>query len=237
VVVLKVFLRHREGHRTSRTGWLRAAVLGANDGIVSTASLVVGVAAAGATREDILLAGVAGAVAGALSMAAGEYVSVSSQADTERADLALEGRELAADEDAEQRELAAIYVRRGLEPAVAQTVAQQLMAHDALGAHARDELGLSDQLAARPLQAALASAATFAVGALLPILAVMLPPPVWVVPVTSGASLMCLAALGALAAQVGGGSAWRGALRVAFWGALAMLATAGVGALFGTTVA
>ena len=158
-----MFLRHREGHRTSRTGWLRAAVLGANDGIVSTASLVVGVAAAGATRQDILLAGVAGAVAGALSMAAGEYVSVSSQADTERADLALERTELAADEDAEQRELAAIYVRRGLEPALARTVAQQLMAHDALGAHARDELGLSDQLAARPLQAALASAATFAV--------------------------------------------------------------------------
>ena len=168
-----MFFRHREGHRTSRTGWLRAAVLGANDGIVSTASLVVGVAAAGATRVDILLAGVAGAVAGALSMAAGEYVSVSSQADTERADLALERTELAADEDAEQRELAAIYVRRGLEPALARTVAQQLMAHDALGAHARDELGLSDQLAARPLQAALASAATFAVGALLPILAVM----------------------------------------------------------------
>jgi len=237
VVVLKVFLRHREGHRTSRTGWLRAAVLGANDGIVSTASLVVGVAAAGATREDILLAGVAGAVAGALSMAAGEYVSVSSQADTERADLALERAELAADEDAEQRELAAIYVRRGLEPALARTVAQQLMAHDALGAHARDELGLSDQLAAWPLQAAMASAATFAVGALLPILAVMLPPPVWVVPVVSGASLLCLVALGALAAQVGGGSAWRGAVRVAFWGALAMLATAGVGALFGTTVA
>ena len=165
-------------------------------------------------------------------MAAGEYVSVSSQADTERADLALERIELAADEDAEQRELAAIYVRRGLEPALARTVAQQLMAHDALGAHARDELGLSDQLAARPLQAALASAATFAVGALLPILAVMLPPPVWVVPVVSGASLLCLAALGALAAQVGGGSAWRGAVRVAFWGALAMLATAGVGALF-----
>jgi len=236
-VVLKVSLRHREGHRTSRTGWLRAAVLGANDGIVSTASLVVGVAAAGATRQDILLAGIAGAVAGALSMAAGEYVSVSSQADTERADLDLERRELAADEDAEQRELAAIYVRRGVEPALARTVAQQLMAHDALGAHARDELGLSDQLAARPLQAALASAATFAVGALLPILAIMLPPPVWVVPVVSGASLLCLAALGALAAQVGGGSPWRGAVRVAFWGALAMLATAGVGALFGTAVA
>ena len=232
----KSILRHREGHRTSRTGWLRAAVLGANDGIVSTASLVVGVAAAGAVREDILLAGVAGAVAGALSMAAGEYVSVSSQADTERADLALERTELAADEDAEQRELAAIYVRRGLEPALARTVAQQLMAHDALGAHARDELGLSDQLAARPLQAAFASAATFAVGALLPILAVMLPPQAWVVPVVSGASLICLAALGALATQVGGGSVWRGAMRVAFWGALAMLATAGVGALFGTTV-
>jgi len=233
---VRSFLRHREGHRTGRTGWLRAAVLGANDGIVSTASLVVGVAAAGAVREDILLAGVAGAVAGALSMAAGEYVSVSSQADTERADLALERTELAADEDAEQRELAGIYVRRGLEPALARTVAQQLMAHDALGAHARDELGLSDQLGARPLQAAFASAATFAVGALLPLLAVMLPPPAWLVPVVAGASLICLAALGALATQVGGGSAWRGATRVAFWGALAMVATAAVGALFGTTV-
>jgi len=233
---VKSILRHREGHRTSRTGWLRAAVLGANDGIVSTASLVVGVAAAGAVRGEILLAGVAGAVAGALSMAAGEYVSVSSQADTERADLALERTELAADEGAEQQELAAIYVRRGLEPALARTVAQQLMAHDALGAHARDELGLSDQLAARPLQAAVASAATFAVGALLPILAIMLPPRAWVAPVVSGASLICLAALGELATQVGRGTAWRGAMRVAFWGALAMLATAGVGALFGTTV-
>lgn len=231
---MRSILRRREGHRTGRTGWLRAAVLGANDGIVSTASLVVGVAAAGAVREDILLASVAGAVAGALSMAAGEYVSVSSQADTERADLVLERTELAADEDAEQRELAAIYVRRGLEPALAMTVAQQLMAHDALGAHARDELGLSDQLAARPLQAALASAATFAAGALLPILAVMLPPQAWVVPVVSGASLICLAALGALATQVGGGSAWRGAMRVTFWGALAMVATAAAGALFGT---
>jgi len=233
---VRSILRHREGHRTGRIGWLRAAVLGANDGIVSTASLVVGVAAAGAVRKDILLAGVAGAVAGALSMAAGEYVSVSSQADTEQADLALERSELAANEDAEQRELAAIYVRRGLEPALARTVAQQLMAQDALGAHARDELGLSDQLAARPLQAALASAVTFAVGALLPILAVMLPPQAWVVAVVSGSSLICLAALGALATQVGGGSAWRGAMRVAFWGALAMVATAGVGALFGTTV-
>ena len=233
---MRSILRHFEGHRTGRIGWLRAAVLGANDGIVSTASLVVGVAAAGAVREDILLAGVAGMVAGALSMAAGEYVSVSSQADTERSDLALERRELAADQPAEERELAAIYVQRGLEPGLARTVAQQLMAHDALGAHARDELGMSDALAARPLQAALASAATFAVGALLPILAVMLSPQPWVVPVVSGASLICLAALGALATQVGGGSAWGGAMRVAFWGALAMVATAAVGALFGTTV-
>jgi VIT1/CCC1 family predicted Fe2+/Mn2+ transporter len=233
---VRSILRHREGHRTGRIGWLRAAVLGANDGIVSTASLVVGVAAAGAVREDILLAGVAGAVAGALSMAAGEYVSVSSQADTERADLALERSELAADQPSEERELAAIYVQRGLEPGLARTVAQQLMAHDALGAHARDELGLSDQLSARPLRAALASAATFAVGALLPILAVILPPQAWVVPVVSGASLICLAALGALATQVGGGSAWRGTMRVAFWGALAMVATAAVGALFGTTM-
>ena len=233
---MRSILRHREAHRTSRTGWLRAGVLGANDGIVSTASLVVGVAAAGAGREDILLAGIAGMVAGALSMAAGEYVSVSSQADTEQSDLALERIELAADQPGEERELAAIYVGRGLEPSLALAVAQQLMAHDALGAHARDELGLSDQLAARPLQAALASAATFAVGALLPILAVMLPPPAWVVPVAAGASLICLAALGALATQVGGGSAWRGAMRVAFWGALAMAATAAVGALFGTTV-
>ncbi len=169
-------------------------------------------------------------------MAAGEYVSVSSQADTERADLALERTELAADEDAEHRELAAIYVRRGLEPALAQTVAQQLMAHDALGAHARDELGLSDQLAARPLQAAFASAGTFAVGALLPVVSVMLPPQDWIVRVVTGASLICLAALGALATQVGGGSAWRGAMRVAFWGALAIAATAAVGALFETTV-
>lgn len=233
---MRSILRHREAHRTGRTGWLRAAVLGANDGIVSTASLVVGVAAAGAGREDILLAGIAGMVAGALSMAAGEYVSVSSQADTEQSDLALERIELAADQPGEERELAAIYVGRGLEPSLALAVAQQLMAHDALGAHARDELGLSDQLAARPLQAALASAATFAVGALLPILAVMLPPRAWVVPVAAGASLICLAALGALATQVGGGSAWRGAMRVAFWGALAMAATAAVGVLFGTTV-
>jgi VIT1/CCC1 family predicted Fe2+/Mn2+ transporter len=225
-----------ERHRIERIGWLRAAVLGANDGIVSTASLVVGVAAAGAARHDVLLAGVAGLVAGALSMAAGEYVSVSSQADTERADLAIERTELAADPAAEERELAAIYVRRGLEPTLAQAVAQQLTAHDALGAHARDELGLSDKFAARPLQAALASAGTFAVGAALPILAAVLAPREWLGLIVSGASLICLAVLGALAARVGGASAWIGAGRVAFWGALAMAVTAGVGALFGTTV-
>jgi VIT1/CCC1 family predicted Fe2+/Mn2+ transporter len=228
---------HRETHRTERIGWLRAAVLGANDGIVSTASLVIGVTAGGAVRPDILLAGIAGLVSGALSMAAGEYVSVSSQGDTERADLALERTELGANLAAEERELAAIYVRRGLEPALADTVAQQLMAHDALSAHARDELGLSDKLAARPLQAALSSAATFSVGAALPILTFMLSSQARAVPVVSGASLICLAGLGALAARTGGASAWIGAARVAFLGALAMAATAGVGALFGTTPA
>jgi VIT1/CCC1 family predicted Fe2+/Mn2+ transporter len=225
-----------EQHRLERIGWLRAAVLGANDGIVSTASLVVGVAAADAGRNGILLAGVAGLVAGALSMAAGEYVSVSSQADTERADLMLERKELATQPKAEEEELAAIYVGRGLEPALARTVAQQLMAHDALGAHARDELGMSDKLVARPLQAALASAVTFAVGAALPILVVMLVPVRSLIVLVSGTSLISLAALGALAARVGGASAWVGAARVAFWGALAMAATAGVGALFGTKV-
>jgi VIT1/CCC1 family predicted Fe2+/Mn2+ transporter len=216
---------------------LRASVLGANDGIVSTASLVVGVASAGATANDILLAGVAGMVAGALSMAAGEYVSVSSQADTERAALALERAELAADQQAEEQELAAIYVRRGLKPELALTVAQQLMAHDALTAHARDELSLSDALAARPLQAAIASAATFAVGAMLPILTMMVVPDTSAVVAVSGVSLICLAALGALAASAGGASAWVGAARVTFWGAVAMAVTAAVGALFGTTVA
>ena len=230
-------MRHHERHRTERIGWLRAAVLGANDGIVSTASLVVGVAAAGARREDILVAGVAGLVAGALSMAAGEYVSVSSQTDTERADLAREQTELATDRGAEEKELATIYVRRGLEPELAHTVALQLMAHDALGAHARDELGLSDNLAARPLQAALSSALTFALGGALPIFTVLLPPQIPLVSVVSVASLLCLAALGALAARAGGASAWVGATRVAFWGALAMAVTAAVGALFGTAVA
>jgi VIT1/CCC1 family predicted Fe2+/Mn2+ transporter len=231
-----VFVKQRpEVHKSERIGWLRAAVLGANDGIVSTASLVVGVAASGASRSDVLLAGVAGLVAGALSMAAGEYVSVSSQADTERADLALERTELAADQPGEEQELTEIYVRRGLEPTLARNVAQQLMAHDALGAHARDELGLSDKLAARPLQAAFASAATFVAGAALPILTVIMAPRDSLSIFVSGASLICLAALGALAARTGGASAWIGAARVTFWGALAMAATAGVGALFGTT--
>ena len=230
-------MRHRELHRSERIGWLRAAVLGANDGIVSTASLVVGVAAAHSDRQQILVAGVAGLVAGALSMAAGEYVSVSSQADTEQADLALERRELATQRPSEEKELAAIYVQRGLEPELARTVALQLMAHDALGAHARDELGLSETLTARPLQAALASAATFAVGAALPMLTVMFAPQARLALVVSGASLVSLAALGALAARSGGASAWVGARRVAFWGALAMAATAAIGALFGTSVA
>ena len=229
-------MRHRERHLTERIGWLRAAVLGANDGIVSTASLVVGVAAAKSGRRESVLAGVAGLVAGALSMAAGEYVSVSSQADTERAALAVERTELATQRPAEEKELAAIYVQRGLDPALARTVALQLMAHDALGAHARDELGLSDKFIARPLQAALASAATFSVGAALPILTVLLAPPASLVFVVSGASLLCLVALGALAARTGGASTWTGASRVAFWGALAMAVTAGIGALFGTTV-
>jgi VIT1/CCC1 family predicted Fe2+/Mn2+ transporter len=229
-------MRHGERHKTSRIGWLRAAVLGANDGIVSTASLVVGVAAAGTAREDILLAGVAGLVAGALSMAAGEYVSVSSQEDTEQADLALERKELATEPEAETRELAAIYVQRGLDPELAREVAQQLMAHDALGAHARDELGLSDNLAARPLQAALASAGTFAIGAVLPILTVMIVPRALTSLFVAAVSLVCLAVLGALAARAGGASPWTGAARVAFWGAAAMALTAGVGKWFGTTV-
>ena len=229
-------MRHIERHRTDRIGWLRAAVLGANDGIVSTASLVVGVAAAQASRSEILVAGIAGLVAGALSMAAGEYVSVSSQADTERADLARERIELATAPDAEEDELAAIYVRRGLEPALARTVAQQMTAHDALKAHARDELGLVAELAARPLQAALASAATFAVGAGLPMVTVMLTPVSIVSVVVGGVSLVCLAVLGGVAARVGGASAALGASRVAFWGALAMGVTAAVGAFFGTAL-
>jgi VIT1/CCC1 family predicted Fe2+/Mn2+ transporter len=229
-------MRSPERHRRDRIGWLRAAVLGANDGIVSTASLVVGVAAAAATRHEVLVAGVAGLVAGALSMAAGEYVSVSSQADTEQADLDLERRELASNPAAEEDELAAIYVGRGLDPDLARTVARQLMTKDALVAHARDELGLIAELAARPLQAALASAGTFAVGAGVPILSLVLAPTNRLGMVVSIVSLLCLVALGAIAARAGGASMVRGAARVAFWGAVAMAATAAVGELFGTTV-
>lgn len=228
--------RHTERHFTERIGWLRAAVLGANDGIVSTASLVVGVAAAQAGRHEVLVAGVAGLVAGAMSMAAGEYVSVSSQSDTERADINRERVELATDDAAERHELATIYVGRGLDPALAAQVADQLMAHDALGAHARDELGITEMASARPVQAALASAGTFAVGAALPLLAAVAASPGLVIPVVAGTSLLALAGLGSLAASVGGAGILVGATRVTFWGALAMLLTAGVGALFGTSV-
>ncbi|MBL8423236.1 MAG: VIT family protein [Candidatus Accumulibacter phosphatis] len=228
--------RHGERHRSDRIGWLRAAVLGANDGIVSTASLLVGVAAASAAPGNILVTGVAGLVAGAMSMAAGEYVSVHSQADTEQADLSLERAELERNPVAEERELSGIYVARGLDPALAQQVAQQLMAHDALGAHARDELGITAALSARPVQAALASAASFAVGAALPLAVTALVPTVVLIPWVSGTSLVFLAVLGASAARAGGASALIGAWRVTFWGALAMAITAGVGTLFGTVV-
>ncbi|HEX2452800.1 MAG TPA: VIT family protein [Vicinamibacterales bacterium] len=226
---------HRERHRSERIGWLRAAVLGANDGIVSTASLVVGVAAAAAARQDVLVAGVAGLVAGAFSMAAGEYVSVSSQADTEQADLKREKHELATEPQAEEDELTSIYVQRGLEPELARTVARQLSAKGALAAHARDELGLTEKLAARPLQAALASAGTFAIGAGVPVLTILLAPTSDLGLVVSFVSLLCLVALGAVAARIGGAPMLVGAARVATWGALAMAATAAVGRLFGTT--
>jgi vacuolar iron transporter family protein len=228
--------RHRERHRTGRIGWLRAAVLGANDGIVSTASLVLGVAAADAPRSAIVIAGVAGLVAGAMSMAAGEYVSVSSQADTETADLERERKELSADVESETDELAAIYVGRGLDPPLAGQVAAQLMAHDPLGAHARDELGISEIVAARPVQAAFASAITFAVGAALPLLVVVISPETSLAYVVSGTSLVFLAVLGGLAARTGGAPVTAGVVRVTFWGALAMGLTAGVGALFGAVV-
>src|SRR5579872_4620944 len=232
-----MYSRHRERHRIGRTGWLRAAVLGANDGILSTASLVVGVAAAGTARPAILLTGIAGLVAGSLSMSAGEYVSVSSQEDTEQADLARERKELETDPEAEERELAGIYVHRGLEPALAHEVAKQLMEHDALGAHARDELGLTEVMTARPLQAAFASAATFAAGAALPILTVLIAGTIHASIIVAIVSLICLAILGALAAGAGGASPWIGMARVAFWGAAAMAITAAVGKLFGTNVA
>jgi VIT1/CCC1 family predicted Fe2+/Mn2+ transporter len=227
-------MRRTEKHRIGNIGWLRAAVLGANDGILSTASLMLGVATAHATRANILVAGVAGLVAGAMSMAAGEYVSVHSQADTEKAELEIEKKELKADKKGEQEELAEIYLGRGLDPSLAKQVARQLMEHDALGAHARDELGITATLSARPIQAALASAGSFAVGAGLPLLVTVAAPEASLIPLIAGASLISLALLGGLAARVGGASVTAGVLRVVFWGVLAMAVTAGVGALFGT---
>lgn len=227
---------HPETHLVERIGWLRAAVLGANDGIVSTASLIVGVAAASSSTSQVLVAGTAGLVAGAMSMAAGEYVSVSSQSDTEQADLAREREELASQPDFEREELAQIYVQRGLDRALAYQVADQLMAKDALGAHARDELGMSEVTAARPIQAALTSAATFAAGAALPLLAALLLPKSAVLVGVSAASLIFLALLGAIGARVGGAKVGKAMMRVTFWGAMAMALTAGIGAVFGTAV-
>ncbi|WGM46234.1 hypothetical protein KOAAANKH_01102 [Brevundimonas sp. NIBR10] len=228
--------RHPERHLVSRIGWLRAAVLGANDGLVSTASLIVGVAAAQTDKTGILIAGVAGLVAGAMSMAAGEYVSVSSQGDTEAADMARERAELDADPEAETRELAAIYRSRGVDAQVSLEVARQLMIHDALGAHARDELGLSEHTAARPIQAALTSAATFAVGAVLPLAVVVVAPGSLLVVLVSGSALIGLALLGGIGARVGGAGIAKAVLRVTFWGAFAMGLTAGIGHLFGTFI-
>ena len=229
-------MRHIERHRTAHIGWLRAAVLGANDGLISTASLVVGVAASGTQRSAVLIAGIAGLVAGSMSMAAGEYVSVSSQADTESADLTRERHELATEPDLEKSELAGIYEARGLTPDLARQVADQLMERDALAAHARDELGLSEITAARPIQAAIASAIAFAVGAALPVIVATLAPTPWLSRLVTASALVLLTVLGAVAARVGGASMTRGALRVAFWGALAMGASAAVGRLFGTQV-
>jgi VIT1/CCC1 family predicted Fe2+/Mn2+ transporter len=227
-------IRRRERHRIGRIGWLRASVLGANDGILSTASLVLGVATAHVTHGNVLVAGVAGLVAGAMSMAAGEYVSVHSQADNEHAELELERSELQADDRGEHQELAAIYVARGLEPALAKQVADQLMTHDALAAHARDELGISETFSAHPIQAALASAGSFAVGAAMPLMVTAVAPEPAIIPLVATTSLVFLTLLGGLAARAGGAGVALGALRVSFWGALAMAVTAGVGALFGT---
>jgi VIT1/CCC1 family predicted Fe2+/Mn2+ transporter len=226
-------MSHHEVHRSHRVGWLRAAVLGANDGIVSTASLIIGVAAASTSQENILLAGVAGLVAGAMSMAAGEYVSVSSQSDTEKADIAIEARSLESDYEFETGELAKIYEARGLEPALARQVAEKLMDHDALGAHVRDEIGISESAGARPGQAAFFSAGTFTIGAALPLLAAWAVPESNIITVVAGSSLAFLAFLGALAARAGGAAVGIGSLRVTFWGALAMALTAGVGRVFG----
>ena len=233
---MPLFRRHAERHRTDRIGWLRAAVLGANDGIVSTASLVVGVAAASASQANLLVTGVAGLVAGAMSMAAGEYVSVHSQADTEKADLARERAELEKDPAAEHRELAAIYVTRGLDAPLARQVADQLMKHDALGAHAREELGISEAQSAQPIQAAVSSAASFAVGAALPLGVTALAAGPNLIAWITATSLVFLAVLGVLAAKAGGANVWTSALRVTFWGALAMAITASVGSLFGAVV-
>ena len=230
----KKIAHRKETHRLQSIGWLRAAVLGANDGIVSTASLVLGVAASHATHSSILIAGIAGLVAGAMSMATGEYVSVHSQADTEKATLDQERTELKTDYAGEQRELTAIYIGRGLDSSLAKQVAEQLMAHDALGAHARDELGISGTLRARPLQAALASACSFAVGAMLPLVVVALAPETNLIPILSGASLLFLALLGGLAAYIGSANVVTGIMRITFWSALAMGVTAGIGALLGT---
>jgi VIT1/CCC1 family predicted Fe2+/Mn2+ transporter len=227
---------HRENHLVERIGWLRAAVLGANDGIISTASLILGVASAAASRNDILLTGVAGLVAGAMSMAAGEYVSVSSQSDTEHADLAREKRELADDPVFEREELAQVYVARGVEEGLAREVARQLMVKDALGAHARDELGISEITTARPVQAALASAATFSVGAAAPLLLVLVSPSNALIPIVSAGSLLFLSLLGAIGAKAGGAGLLKPTIRVTFWGAFAMGLTAGIGALFGKVV-
>ena len=227
---------HRENHLVERIGWLRAAVLGANDGIISTASLILGVAAAAASRGDILLTGVAGLVAGAMSMAAGEYVSVSSQSDTENADLARETRELADDPVFETEELAQVYVARGVEQELAREVAKQLMAKDALGAHARDELGITEITTARPVQAALASAATFSVGAAAPLLLVVVSPANALIPAVSVGSLLFLSLLGAIGAKAGGAGLLRPTVRVTFWGAFAMALTAGIGAIFGKVI-
>jgi VIT1/CCC1 family predicted Fe2+/Mn2+ transporter len=229
-------MKHRERHRTERIGWLRAAVLGANDGIVSTASLIIGVAAAEADHNGILIAGIAGLVAGAMSMAAGEYVSVHSQADTEKADLERERKELHADDEGERMELAGIYVGRGLDPHLARQVADQLMAHDALGAHARDELGITDTQTARPIQAAVFSAISFSIGAALPLAVTTLTRGSVLIPFVTVFSLLFLAALGAVAARAGGANLWIGAWRVLFWGALAMGVTALIGRLFGAIV-
>ena len=229
-------MAHEEHHRSHRSGWLRAAVLGANDGLVSTASLLVGVASAHTAHEGVVLAGVAGLVAGAMAMAAGEYVSVSSQADTEKADLELEQKGLDEDHEAEREELAQIYVDRGLDHDLAMEVARQLMAHDALGAHARDEIGISEILTARPLQAAVASAASFVIGAAMPLTSAVLAPDAHLGPVVAGTSVVFLAILGAIAAQAGGAGIMKGAIRVLFWGTFAMAVTAGIGSLFGTPV-